>query len=78
VATRQDAGEVRGKNDHNRDRYPTAIQGLRRIVEQGRLEDTTIERLEVNFFANGEATYRYWAPRAEESRGGFLPDPELG
>lgn len=58
--------------DHNADRYPSFKQGLSRILQESRIEDTPIERLEVHFLANGEATYRYWAPRADESDGGVL------
>jgi len=57
---------------HDTDRYPRALQGLRRVVEEANLPEGPIERLEVTFLANGDATYRVWEPRAEESVGGFL------
>jgi hypothetical protein len=45
---------------------------MRRILQEAEIEDVPIERLEVNFLASGEVTYRYWAPRAEEPEGGAL------
>lgn len=64
--------------DHNVDRYPTFVQGIRRILQEGDFEDIPIDRLEVRFLASGEATYRYWAPRAEDAEGGYLPPPSTG
>jgi hypothetical protein len=46
---------------------------MRRIIESADLPDTPIERLEVNFLASGDATYRFWLPRAEDSEGGYIP-----
>lgn len=64
--------------DHNQDRYPKAVEGLRRIVQSAELPDGPIERLEVTFLASGEATYRVWEPRAEVSEGGYLAAPSNG
>jgi len=58
--------------DTDSDRYPTFVQGMRRILQEAEIADEPIERLEVNFLASGEATYRYWLPRAEDSDGGYL------
>lgn len=65
-------GAKEGGFDHNVDRYPAAAKGLRRILDEGTLPDGPIERLEVTFLASGEATYRVWEPRAEDSEGGYL------
>jgi hypothetical protein len=59
--------------DTDSDRYPTFNRAMRRILEHAELPETPIERLEVNFLASGDATYRYWEPRAEESDGGYIP-----
>jgi hypothetical protein len=61
--------------DHNVDRYPNIYDVLSNISEQADLPNGGIERLEVSCFASGEATYRYWTPRAEEPEGGYLPRP---
>jgi hypothetical protein len=58
--------------DTDSDRYPTFVQGMRRILQEAEIEDVAIDRLEVNFTASGEATYRYWQPRALDSDGGYL------
>jgi hypothetical protein len=54
------------------DRYPTLTRLLQRIISETPAGDDLVERLEVNAFASGEGTYRYWAPRAEEPEGGYL------
>lgn len=59
--------------DHNRDRYPTFDTAMQRILDEADIPYEYIERLEVTFLASGEATYRVWAPRADESDGGYLP-----
>ena len=64
------------KVDFNSDRYPTAQEGLRRVLDEGDWAKITVDRIEVRFQANGEGTYRYWSPRAEEPEMGFLPSQE--
>jgi hypothetical protein len=59
--------------DHNADRYPDFNRAMRRIIEEAEIPDGPIERMEINFLASGECTYRVWAPRADESEGGYLP-----
>jgi hypothetical protein len=61
--------------DTDADRYPEFGQGMRRIIAEANIPDGPIERLEVTFLANGEATYRVWPARAEEPEGGWLPEP---
>lgn len=58
--------------DTDSDRYPSFVAGMRRILQEASIPDVPIDRLEVNFLANGECTYRYWEARAEESDGGVL------
>lgn len=71
-------GEVSpGKTDTDADRYPTAREGLRRVLKEAVLPDGPIESLEVTFLASGEATYRIRPPRAEETDGGYLPVPRI-
>lgn len=53
--------------------YPPLTRILQRIVAESELADMPVYRLEVNTFANGEATYRAWAPGADEPEGGYLP-----
>jgi hypothetical protein len=59
--------------DYDVDRYPTFRDVLRRVLDEVEAADSPIERLEVTTLASGEATYRYWLPRAEEPEGGYLP-----
>ena len=75
---RNSSGTVPENIDTDRDRYPTAVEGLRRVIGEGVLPDGPIERLEVRFLASGEATYRVWTPRAEEPDGGYFPAPDTG
>jgi hypothetical protein len=77
VADNSQAEESAGEVDFNSDRYPTAREGIRRILEALDNPDAQVDRVEVNFLANGEATYRIWEARAEEPEGGVLPSPEL-
>jgi hypothetical protein len=63
--------------DTEQDRYPEIRQALRRILESAEVGTGQVERLEVFFHASGDATYRYWAPRAEESEGGYIPPEDL-
>jgi hypothetical protein len=74
--TKDEASPKLQRADRNSDNYPTAKAGLSRLVDEGYFESTHIDRLEVHFLANGEVTYRYWAPRAEESEGGVLEAPK--
>jgi hypothetical protein len=66
--TTQGGGEL----DHNVDRYPSLLDVLTQIVEDDAIPDTAIERLEITALASGQATYRYWEPRAEDPEGGVL------
>ena len=54
------------------DRYPTLSATLKRIISDTSLADQPVERIEINLFSSGDATYRCWAPKAEEPEGGFL------
>lgn len=56
----------------DQDAYPQLRSVLQALLEEPHLDDIEVERVEVTCLANGEATYRYWAPRAEESEGGFF------
>ena len=58
--------------DADADRYPGAIQGLRRVLRDGNLPDEPVEWLEIQFLASGEAVYRWRLPRADEDDGGYL------
>lgn len=64
---------VEAPNDPDRDEFPTAEEGLTRILEQAQLPDGPIEYLECSFLASGEATWRVREPRAEDMEGGYLP-----
>lgn len=59
--------------DPDVDRHPDFNRAMRRILQEADIPDGPIERLEVFFHASGDATYRIWAPRAEDSEGGYLP-----
>jgi hypothetical protein len=67
------SGSEEGTFDHNVDRYPEFGPAMRRIVAEAEIPDGPIERIEVTFLADGSATYRVWAPRADESDGGYIP-----
>lgn len=72
--SRSDEGT--GQVDTDTDRYPNLTNALRAMVAEADRIDGPVERLELNFFANGDCTYRAWPPRAEESQGGYIPGPE--
>lgn len=59
--------------DPNKDHHVPFRTALRRILDEGKIEEGPVERVEVFIHASGELTYRYWPPRAEESEGGYLP-----
>jgi hypothetical protein len=61
--------------DHNVDRYPTVAEALRKVINDPNFEGGVVERVDVRVQANGEVTYRYWEPRAEEPGVGFIPAP---
>jgi hypothetical protein len=63
--------------DTDSDRYPTLGKVLHKIGQEIGKDTSTVERVEVNVLPSGEATYRYWAPRAEESEGGYLAPEAL-
>jgi len=71
----KETAEARSDVDTDRDRYPTAVNLLRRIIQEGELPTGPIERLEVTCLASGEATYRVWEPRSEDADGGYLSAP---
>jgi hypothetical protein len=66
-------GSEEGTFDHNVDRYPEFGPAMRRIVQEAELPAGPVERIEVTFLADGSATYRVWAARAEEADGGYIP-----
>ena len=57
------------------DKYPTAVEGLRRILDEADFDDVPIEFITCEFLGSGEAVWRIREPRAEEGRGGYLPPP---
>lgn len=73
MPTESSAPASKEKFNHNVDRYPEFNQAMRRIIQEADIPDGPIERVEVTFLASGEATYRVWQARAEESEGGYLP-----
>jgi hypothetical protein len=65
----------RGKppeRDHNIDRFPTAVEALRRVAQDERLIQGPIHRIDVRTDAAGNVFYRVWAPRAEDPEIGFV------
>lgn len=58
--------------DTDSDRYPTLRRVMWRITKESPLLDQDVERVEINLLASGEATYKVWAPRADEADGGYL------
>jgi hypothetical protein len=61
--------------DTDQDRYPTLGEVVSRIQSESEFLNRQIEKLEINLQASGEATYRIFEPRAEESEGGYWPPP---
>jgi hypothetical protein len=59
--------------DTDQDRYPTLGRVLSLISEDIDFEGVRVQRVEITCLANGDATYRWWRPRAEEPEGGFFP-----
>jgi hypothetical protein len=53
------------------DRFPTFHDVLTRLLDDEKFEGALIERLEITTLATGEATYRYWPPKAQEAEGGY-------
>jgi hypothetical protein len=68
--------EAKPKVDTDTDRYPNAVDAMRRIIQTADLPEGPVERIEVTFLAGGDATYRVWAARAVESEGGYIPPPD--
>jgi len=60
--------------DPNTDRYPNIYDVLAAVAADIETEDPHVERIEVTCLANGESTYRFWLPRAEESEGNVLSE----
>lgn len=58
--------------DHNVDRFPPLDKVLAAIRENPDMPEGEVERIEINCLASGDATYRVWAPRAEEPVGGYI------
>jgi hypothetical protein len=58
--------------DTDSDRYPDIADVLAAMQEDEEIQQGPVERIEVSCLANGDATYRVWAPRAEEAVGGFI------
>ena len=56
--------------------YPTLGQVVRAILQDDTVPDVGCRRIEVNCFANGDATYRVWILGHEEPEGNFLTDLE--
>lgn len=65
----------REKVDHNQDRYPDFTTALTRIRDETETPDASVQKIEINFFADGSATYRFWAGREEEAQGGVISPP---
>lgn len=59
--------------DTDQDRFPVLTEVLSRILEDSPLANESVERIEINLLASGEATYRVWAPRADEPDSGYYP-----
>ena len=59
--------------DINQNHFPEFKKVLTRILQDDAIGSRQVERIEVNCLRNGEATYRFWEPLAEEPDGGFLP-----
>lgn len=57
------------------DRFPTAEEALRRILQEGKSLESPVEWIDVHLQASGALTYRVRAPRAEETEGGYLGAP---
>lgn len=72
MANKGTATRSRGVDDADVDRFPNLKQILSELAGSDGVPDVPIERLELTTLANGDATYRYWEPRAEESEGGFI------
>jgi hypothetical protein len=54
--------------------YPTLAQVVRGILADDRVPDIGVQRIEVNCFASGDATYRVWILGVEEPDGNHLTD----
>lgn len=54
------------------DRFPNLVDVLQRVLEAEDIPKTDVQKVEINCLANGEATARVWAARAEEPEGVFL------
>lgn len=65
-------GEDQQELDPNKDHYPTFDQAVRGIRDAVDIPGDVVEYIEINCLKNGEVTYRYWRPYAEEPEGGYL------
>ena len=59
--------------DTDQDRYPVLSEVLSNILDDSSLAGESVERIEINLHATGEANCRVWAPRAEEAEILYYP-----
>jgi len=64
-----------GALDHDADRFPKAVEGLRRIVQTADLPEYGVSHIHIQFQANGEGVYRIRRARSDDVDGGYLPPP---
>lgn len=57
------------------DRYRSPADALEQVVSSDDFPEGNVDRLELNFQASGEVTWRCWESRAEEPIGGYLAPP---
>ena len=60
------------ENRTDSDRFPTAKEGLQKILEYGDLPDGQIDRMHIQWLASGECIWKIRPARAEEDEGGYL------
>lgn len=52
--------------------YPSLSDVLSAIAAESDLPEDGVRRCEINIFASGDATYRYWTVYELEHQGGYL------
>jgi hypothetical protein len=54
--------------------YPTLARVLRGVLNDDRVPDVGVRRIEINTFASGDATYNVWLLGHDEPEGGYLDE----
>lgn len=69
----QGSGKGSSKVDTDADRHPTLARALSKALKAANEPDLQVEWVELSCQANGDISFRYREPRADEVTVGFAP-----